>query len=105
MKNDPPRHATRLQAEQEYFRNLLKEEQRLNKLAEISGHDRTTLYRKFKRWNWKLIWDTHPELRSKRPPEAAPPAPSSPPANDKPKRPDLLDPAIRAKLEAMKKKR
>ena len=90
-----------------YLRTLYKTKA---DIIRASGESRATVDRKFKRWGWHKDWVERDESVAD-PPSAAASSPSPTPsttttpkhhkANGHPSR-DFLDPAIRAKLEAMK---
>ncbi len=111
-----------------YFRNLIELGYDDDEIAAQSGYDPTTVRRKFKGWHWFKRWveldaaavarmraRAHAPPRKRRvsraraapgapPPKPAPPA-AAPPTNHAATSRDFLEPDIRAKLEAMKKRK
>ncbi len=89
----------------DYFRGLIEEGLDITAMAKRSEWSRAKIYRKFDEWGWerKVIW-VEPDPPPKASPAAAPPATAStsPPTTTPG---DLLTPEIRAKVEALKKKR
>jgi hypothetical protein len=99
-------------AEKTYYRALRQKHKTQVAIAKVSGVNRNTIRRKFKGWGWGKDWVEWGESVADPPrAPASSPSPSSsaaPPrpheANGQPSR-DFLEPDIRAKLEAMKKKK
>jgi hypothetical protein len=109
-----------------YFRNLIELGYDDDEIAAQSGYDLTTIRRKFKGWHWFKRWVeldaaaiARMRTRANAPPRrkssaraaatTAPPKPApsaaAPPTNHAATSRDLLEPAVRAKLEAMRNRK
>jgi hypothetical protein len=121
-----PDDASREDALKSYFRNLIELGYDDEEIAAQSGCDITSIRRKFKGWGWVKRWveldasavarlraraneTPRRASRARAAPTAAPPKPAlpaaSPPTNGGPTSRDFLEPDVRAKLEALKKKK
>ncbi len=109
MPQDSPQDSNWDEWEKNLFRPLIKLGYDVEEMAEITNYSPATIYRRFRAWGWKRGWiELDPPANA--PPAAAANAATAPPAaaSDSPPAAtpgDLLTPEIRAKVEAMKKKR
>ncbi len=92
-----------------YFRGLIKEGLSQTAMVQRSGWSRSKIHRKFEEWGFKLGW-VETDASANAPPAAAANHATAPPASASASPPttasgDLLTPEIRAKVEALKKKR
>jgi len=108
-----PDNATFKAVVKAYYRYLRTKLKTKAAIVRASGESRATVDRKFKIWHWDKDWVERDESVADQPPAAASspsPAPSTittpeeHKANGNPAR-DFLEPAIRAKVEALNKKK
>ena len=109
MPQDSPQDWNWDEREKNLFRPLIKLGYDVDELVVITKYSRATIYRRFDEWGWKRGW-----IEPDPPPKAKPAAAANPAtapsarASDSPPKTipgDLLTPEIRARAEALKKKR